>query len=171
MSIFNYDRAQMKQELARVTNPRKNSKKMVYALEVEKYIPILSPPKALELDNFDPNRYFITSGDAVNKAKQLSKDLWKYAGRARQAANRLKKKRKNVIEFERRCWESAGRSKTLISHLVNARGSSIFIETEWGWGNNSGNRGQSDDRQSNDGSILYVIPKNPRTYKPEAIAR
>lgn len=51
----------------------------------------------------DPKTYFVTSGEAVRKAEQLAKDLWKMAGQAQKLQNYLKK----------------------------ARGPAVYLETEW----------------------------------------
>lgn len=51
----------------------------------------------------DPKNYFVTSGEAVQKAKKLEEDIWLLAGKARKLRNLLEK----------------------------ARGSSTYLETEW----------------------------------------
>ena len=51
----------------------------------------------------DPKNYFVTSGEACQKAKKLEEDIWLLAGKARKLRNLLEK----------------------------ARGSSTYLETEW----------------------------------------
>lgn len=55
------------------------------------------------ITELDPKTYFVTSGEAVRKAEQLEKDIWKMAGKARKLRNYLKK----------------------------ARGPAVYLETEW----------------------------------------
>lgn len=56
----------------------------------------------------DPHDYFITSGDAVSKARVLSRDL-RLAGEVGEA----------------------DRASRLVDALVAARGEACFLETEW----------------------------------------
>ncbi|MEM3097480.1 MAG: hypothetical protein QXU32_02005 [Nitrososphaerales archaeon] len=51
----------------------------------------------------DPKNYFVTSGEAIQKAKKLEQDLWHMAGEARKLRRLLEK----------------------------ARGSAVYLETEW----------------------------------------
>lgn len=111
---------------------------------IEDYIPILTPPQNVDLPVFNPHHYFITSGDAISKAKQLSKDLWQYAGVVRKTLNGVKRKRREIKQFEKECWRSAGGATTMINALKTARGDAVFMETEW--------RHHS----------LLCIPKNPK---------
>lgn len=55
------------------------------------------------LQAIDPKTYFVTSGEAVQKAKKLERDLWVMAGKARQLRTLLEK----------------------------ARGPAVYLETEW----------------------------------------
>ena len=54
-------------------------------------------------NSINPRDYFVTSGEAVQKAKKLEEDIWLLAGKARKLRNLLEK----------------------------ARGSSTYLETEW----------------------------------------
>lgn len=123
-------------------------KKTAYILDINEFVPKLVPPRHIDIPHFDPHRYFITSGDAICKAKRLSKDLWAYAGQVRKATNLCKTKNEETRRFEKECWEYAGKSMSMIKALEQARGTAIFIETEW-----SANR------------ILMCIPKNPKSVK------
>lgn len=138
-----------------------------YELNIEEIVPLIDP-KAYRiggLDKFDPNKYYVTSGDAVQKAKVLERDLWAYAGNIRkvsceklaaehkstyakaQALHRSGQRPKSPArwaEFETMVWKAAGAARKLVGILVNVRGDAIFLETEW-----------QDHR-------LLCIPKNPR---------
>jgi len=117
-------------------------------------------------DGIDPNAYFVTSGDAVEKAKVLQQDMWQYAGQLRKKtlqiiakenncdtskAQKLYKdgirpnKPKKWSDFESAVWKAAGQSRKLLNELIKAKGSDCFLETEW------------DDHR------LLCIPKNPRS--------
>lgn len=81
-----------------------------------------------EYPGFDPAYYFITSGDAVAKARQLSKDIWALAGKVRALAG--KKPKGKVKQYEKACWQAAGNAKRLIGHLIAARGTAVHLETD-----------------------------------------
>lgn len=58
----------------------------------------------LNVDNFvesiDPNDYFVTSGEAVIKARKLEADLFQAAGKARKLVNTLKKLKDTNVYLE-----------------------------------------------------------------------
>lgn len=112
-----------------------------------------------------PADYFITSGDAVEKAKILEKDLWNLAGELRKKCyttiaaehscsyQQAQDLYRNGIrpanpaglkDFENDVWKSAGACRKLLNALIKAKGPNIFLETEW------------------DSHHLLCIPKNPR---------
>jgi len=113
----------------------------------------------------DPRDYFVTSGDAVEKAKYLDKALWRHAGALRSelfnlmigehkcdmvTAQKLVRSGKrpkhpaNFADYEAACWRAAGKSRKMVAALMLAKGSNCFLETEW------------------DSHKLLCIPKNPR---------
>ena len=114
----------------------------------------------------DPNMYFVTSGDAVEKAKVLQKDMWQYAGQVRKRCleiiatenkcsaakaqalyrkGKRPKKPKRFGDYESAVWKAAGQCRRLVNLLTQAKGNDCFLETEW------------DDHK------LLCIPKNPRS--------
>ena len=122
-------------------------------------------PKDFGLKNvksIDPNDYFITSGDAVQKVQFLEKNLLKLAEDLRKESYNLLSKKYGVDiteaqelykngkrpdkfgEYEQAVWKSADQAKKLLNKLLEARGDDCFLETEW------------------DSHNLFVIPKNPR---------
>jgi hypothetical protein len=90
-----------------------------------------------------PTQYFISSGNALDKAKQLEKDLWALAGELRK--NPPKRITKKFENYRSAVWKCAGKCRKLVNKLDLARGDAYFLETEW-----------SADRK------LLCIPKNPR---------
>jgi len=48
----------------------------------------------------DPKNYFVTSGEAVQKAKKLEEDLFKMAGKARKLRYALEKARQPAVYLE-----------------------------------------------------------------------
>lgn len=113
----------------------------------------------------DPRRYFITSGDAIQKARVLEQDLWQLAARLRkrvieqiQREHRITQQEarkryndgcgtqrpKRLRDYEQAIWTKAGHARRLMNQLKKARGDNCFLETEW------------DDHR------LLCIPKNPR---------
>jgi hypothetical protein len=115
-----------------------------YVLEIWDFVDRLKPPKGLGLEPLDPARYFITSGDAVMKTVQLARDMWSYAGRVRKVLNQHPM-HPFLIDFEKLCWNYAGKANIMKAALERARGDAVFLECEW-----------------DDGKLL-VIPKNPRS--------
>lgn len=139
----------------------------VFQLDMEQFVPLLDPKeyRISGIEKFDPNDYFITSGDAVQKAKVLERDLWTYAGVVRKfSCDRLATEHKTTYakaqelhrsgvrpkspakmdQYESLVWKSAGAARKLVGVLVNVRGDAIFLETEW------------------QNHRLLCIPKNPR---------
>ena len=119
----------------------------VYMLVISDFIEPLKPPKAFELDPIDPNAYYITSGDAIQKAEQLHRDLFSMATKASARAGKLVKL-KTADQFAKKCWEQVRGVGKLLTALREAKGSNVFLETEWMQ------------------HILLCLPKNPRVKKP-----
>lgn len=133
----------MYDDYIRVGDNIPNSYNKPYVLDVYNFIPILTPPKSVDMDILDPLNYFVTSGDAIQKTRQLGKDLYAYAGQARAILN-SGKRTKVMTEFEKECWKAAGGCTTLMNALMKCRGEAIFLECEWNQ------------------HVLLCIPKNPR---------
>jgi len=142
-----------------------------YHLILEDHVEYVNPSLyGLTEDSINPADYFITSGDAVQKAKVLEKDLWHLAGELRKQSYDIickehkcdhqksvalyskgirPKSPKNFKEYEAAVWKAAGSSRKLLNALIKARGTNIFLETEWNH------------------HRLLVIPKNPRKFIAE----
>ena len=121
-----------------------DQKAPVYELDIYDFLQILDPLGRFELNRVDPLDYYITSGDAVQKAEFLCGVLWSYAGRARKQLYNFKKPTAEEREFEKECWRQAGAARKLLNILRMIRGEDVFLETEW-----------SD-------KVLICIKKNPR---------
>jgi hypothetical protein len=143
-----------------------DDKPAVFQLIIEDHVDFVHPKKYGIRESFvDPKEYFVTSGDAVEKAKILERDLWKLAGRLRSrvietiakeckctTANARKKysngtrtkKPKRLCDYEKAVWVAAGQARRLVRLLEKAKGVDCFFETEW------------------DNHCLLCIPKNPR---------
>lgn len=143
-----------------------DSRPQVFQLVVEDHVKFVNPKTyGIKEEFIDPHDYFITSGDAIQKAKILERDLWGLASRLRQRVVELIMKEKNISaakarerykkghgpqrpkklkDYEKAVWAAAGQARRLINNLKKARGDACFLETEW------------DDHR------LLCIPKNPR---------
>lgn len=139
---------------------------VAYQLILEDHIKFVDPKKyRLQDKGIDPAQYFITSGDAVEKARVLERDMWVLAGELRKkcyaliaeehncsytAAQELHRSgirpqhHQEFTDYEQEVWKAAGCSRKLLNALIKAKGHNIFLETEW---NNH---------------MLLCIPKNPR---------
>lgn len=139
----------------------------VFELVIKDHIPWVNPVD-YGLDNresVNPHDYFVTSGDAVEKAKILNTDLWRFAGNLRKEMFQLigeehgcdhakaqelfrSGTRSTTLprfhEFEAEVWKAAGRGLKMLNALKAAKGENCFLETEW------------------NSHLLYCIPKNPR---------
>lgn len=149
-------------------------KPAVFELVIYDHVPFVDPNKyGLKSAEFtdrsiDPAKYFVTSGDAVEKTKILERDIWNLAGDLRKLAYSMlerehkcsaadaQKKFRNGIrpvkpkmfsEYESDVWKAAGSARKLLNALITARGEDCFLETEW------------------DNHKLLCIPKNPRSQK------
>lgn len=56
------------------------------------------------IGTLDPNDYFITSGEAIQKVKQLEKDAWRLAGEARKLV-KLMEQAKGSAKYLEVTWE------------------------------------------------------------------
>lgn len=93
-----------------------------------------------DIISIDPDMYFITSGDAIQKTMKLERDLWKLAGQLRKEYGKTKK----YAPYVKAVWKAAGQARSLKLKLEKAREDDCFLETEW--------RNHQ----------LICIPKNPR---------
>ena len=109
----------------------------------------------------DPKKYFVTSGEAVTKSTILENDLWECYNKIikliitlfeDESLDPIESLRSNkLIKFDsklQQCllvsWKSACQARFLTIHLTEARGTHLFLETDW-----------------HDGNII-CYPKNPR---------
>lgn len=114
--------------------------------------------------NIDPKQYFITSGEAIIKCAVLEKDLWDtYQIIIKKAVETLRAECDDPIVGLRtgklfkideelqlcltQVWHSACQARHLMIHLTEARGSNLFLETDWAEGQ------------------VVCYPKNPRGVK------
>lgn len=136
----------------------------VFELVVSDHVPWVNPRDfGLEREGIDPHAYFITSGDAVEKARILDHDLWQLAGALRKELFQLiaeendcdnahahnlfrsgVRPRSRFHEYEAAVWKAAGQARKMFNALVAAKGENCFLETEW------------------ESHRLLCIPKNPR---------
>lgn len=138
----------------------------VFELVLDDHVKYVNPKDyGVDERSIKPSDYFVTSGDAVEKARVLERDLWDLAGELRrkcctiiaeentcsysqaQELYRTGVRPQNpagLKDFETEVWKSAGASRKLLNALIKAKGVNIFLETEW------------------DSHHLLCIPKNPR---------
>lgn len=138
----------------------------VFELILEEHVKFVDPKKYnLNEKSINPANYFITSGDAVEKTKVMERDFWNFAGELRKKCYAViaeensctnsraqelyrtgvrPKEPAGLKEFESEIWKAAGACRKLLHALKKAKGTNIFLETEW------------------DNHRLLCIPKNPR---------
>lgn len=112
----------------------------IYQLRVEHFVGKLNPPPVLKLRPIDPSDYFVTSGDAIQKTLQLSRDLKVHHKRVKA----VYKKNKTIKPYYNKILEAGEGVRKMLKSLQKAKGPAIFLETEW------------------ESGILRIIPKNPR---------
>jgi len=152
--------------IVRIGDPISDPPPAVFELVVNDYVSLVDPRDyGLDRKGINPLDYFITSGDAVQKAIVLDHDLWQLAGSLRSeiltaiatenncsksdAYNLFRngmclKEQPGLIAYEAAVWRAAGQGRKLLSALKLAKGSNCFLETEW------------------NSHRLLCIPKNPR---------
>jgi hypothetical protein len=115
-----------------------------YQLNIDDHVPFVDPTKfgATDIKGIKPKMYFVTSGDAVEKAKVLEADLWTLAGKIKTIYGKSADERHQKLI--KAIWSAAGKARAMLQHLKKVRGDAIFLETE------------------TRNHILYCIPKNPR---------
>jgi len=131
-------------KMGKVGEPIVGNRPSVFELIVSEHILRVDPKEfGVECESIDPNDYFVTSGDAVEKAKALERELWQLAGQIRKGCC-TKGGKKAVQKYEKAVWKSAGNARSMVNKLKEARDDACFLETEW------------------DSHKLLCIPKNPR---------
>lgn len=118
-------------DLPKVGEPA-GEKQTVFELVLSDHIEYIDPSEyGLKKEKgIDPNYYFITSGDAVEKAKVLERDMWKYAGELSKRAKE-KPKDKKLQAYRAAIYKQAGRARALLNVLIKTKGDNCFLETEW----------------------------------------
>lgn len=159
----------MSNELHKVGDPIGDDPPSVFELILKDHVVFVNPKtyRLTSIDSVNPADYFVTSGDAVEKAKILEHDLWQLASDIRRRVyRRIEKEHKctyveaqikwrkpqrirpvkprRLPEYENAVYKAAGQARKLVSALLAAKGSNVFLETEW------------------DNHKLLCIPKNPR---------
>jgi hypothetical protein len=159
-------------ELLKVGEPIPDPPPSVFELVGKDHVPFVNPKtyglsSAADLrDCINPADYYVTSGDAVEKAKALERDIWHLAGQLRKRVYAIIEKEhgcnhvdaqakfrdgirpsspKRFHEYEAAVWKAAGQAVKMRNALLKAKGVNCFLETEW-------------ERHK-----LLCIPKNPRT--------
>lgn len=152
--------------IPKIGDPITNPPPAVFELVIGEHVPWVNPKEyGLDRDGINPHDYFITSGDAVQKARILDQDLWQLAGALRREMFEIISAENNCDQlhahelfrsgtrpqnpagfaaYEAAVWKAAGQCRKLLNALKLAKGVNCFLETEW------------------DSHRLLCIPKNPR---------
>lgn len=154
-------------DLLKIGEPLGEDPPSVFELVIEDHVTFVDPNfySLEDVPSINPADYFVTSGDAVEKAKVLERELWQAAGNLRKQVYKMiaeehmctiheaQEKYRNGIQpsnprhfadYEIAIWKAAGQARRLLSNLRKAKGDNCFLETEW------------------DNHKLLCIPKNPR---------
>lgn len=118
---------------------------VIFELDIKSLVPSVDPNSfGIKIAGIDPQDYYITSGDAIQKAISLEKDIKSHL---LELSTMIKKspKNKKLLKYQIEIKRMLSQTKRLIKNLITARGDKKFLETEW------------------DSHVLYVTPKNPRT--------
>ena len=141
----------------------------VFELVLEDYVQYINPADYdLDAESINPADYFVTSGDATEKARILNNNIKKLCNKLRERCYNemmsenqcsyddakalyetgLRPKNNGLVNYEyHMLLELDGSNKMLIA-LYQARGTNVFLETEW------------------ESHHLLCIPKNPRKVVP-----
>lgn len=103
----------------------------VYELDIYDFMQPLEPPPEFEMDNVDPVRFFITSGDAIQKVEYIIEFLGEYKGQAESKYSEMEDQNEEMAEFVFDCSEQLECAKKLLDELIYVRGDNVFLETEW----------------------------------------
>lgn len=156
----------MDDQYPRIGDQISDPRPAVFELVISDHVPWIDPADyGLNYEGVNPNDYFVTSGDAIEKTKILDRDLWRLAGDLRKEMFRLIAEEHGCDSFkaqelfrggvrpsdppgfhkyETEVWRAAGQCRKMLNALKAAKGDNCFLETEW------------------DCHRLLCIPKNPR---------
>lgn len=116
-----------------------------FILDITHYLDVIRPRDYFIFrEDFDPNTYFITSGDAINKTIMLIADLELFKSHIQECINVHLTYTTPEIEFISTIDTAIKNANKLLDDLYTAKGENCFLETEW------------------ENHRLYVVPKNPR---------
>lgn len=116
-----------------------------FILDVSYYIDIIRPKEFyIFREDFDPNSYFITSGDAIKKTDVLIKDLHRYKQNIIEYLSVFSTFTETELDFMSVIDTAIESANSMLADLYLAKGENCFLEIEW------------------DNHVLYSIPKNPR---------
>jgi len=154
----------MEEDIAKIGDTISDPPQTVFKLILEDYVKLVKP-KDYDVDErtINPIDYFITSGDAVQKAIILKRDLEILSSElhnkclkiiseenncsmveAETLYENVELKSSRLKEYEKEISNLVKSSGVMLSDLIKAKGKNIFLETEW------------------DSHNLLCIPKNPR---------
>lgn len=114
----------------------------VFELRISDYIMPITPPRELNLPKFDPNRYYITSGDAIQKTLQLIEEMEELRKPITDMPGEMPTQ---VRDFVTKLSNAIDAAHRMMTDLAKARGTALFLETEWAQ------------------NVLICMPKNPRS--------
>lgn len=116
-----------------------------FILDITQYLDVIRPRDFFIFrEDFDPHTYFITSGDAINKALMLITDLKLFKSHIQECINVQLTYTKVELDFISTIDTAIESANRLLNDLFIAKGENCFLETEW------------------ENHKLYVVPKNPR---------
>jgi hypothetical protein len=112
----------------------------IFELDIKSLVSFINPSSYnLNIEGIDPEQYYITSGDAIQKAMALERDIKDHLKNIKSMTQT-----KKLAKYEQQVRKALTQTKKLIKYLILARGDKKFLETEW------------------DNHVLYLTPKNPR---------
>lgn len=117
----------------------------VFELVLSEILPYIDPRDYdLTEKGINPQDYYITSGDAIEKAKILRRDLIRHLEEIKNRLYESGIKPTGISDYESAITYCVKQSEVLIEQLQIAKAGNCFLETEW------------------DNHHLLCIPKNPR---------
>jgi hypothetical protein len=104
--------------MARVKRPKGHGSRSVVELDLSQFVTLLDPARhGIEGPKFDPESYYITSGDATKKAEAMIRDLKAYGTNFAGPF---------LVDIE----ATVQGAQRLLAHLIEVRGSFIFLELD-----------------------------------------
>lgn len=102
---------------------------VVFELNVNDHIKFVDPNNfgLSNVKTIDPVKYFITSGDAVEKTKVL----YKHYVALYNELQELSKSDPTVVDYTKAIGVAVEQCSTMLQHLITAKGDHCFFETEW----------------------------------------